>query len=83
MLPPPPLVFICLFSILSLNEPFTLCTFFQLDNLQTTLEKVRRDTETEISKLRDELTEKNRMLERLQSQLKEQTDYEALKRQCQ
>ena len=43
--------------------------------------QVRRETDDEISRLRDELLAKNRTLERLESQLREQTDYDDLKRQ--
>ncbi|TRY70911.1 hypothetical protein TCAL_07523 [Tigriopus californicus] len=61
------------------NEDFGLAT--RIDVLQTTLNQVRRDTENEIARLRDELIEKNRTLERLESHLKDQRDYEELKRQ--
>ncbi len=51
--------------------------------LQSTLAQVRRETEHEISRLRDELLDKNRTLEKLQLQLQEQENYDELKRQCQ
>ena len=53
----------------------------RIDSLQATLMQVRRETDDEISRLRDELLAKNRTLERLESQLREQTDYDDLKRQ--
>jgi predicted RNase H-like nuclease (RuvC/YqgF family) len=67
-----------------LNEAaFTLqeCLSARIDLLQSTLSRVRHETENEISRLRDELVEKNRTLERLQEQLLEQRDYEHLKKQ--
>ena len=53
----------------------------RIDALQNTLDKVRRETENEISRLREELLQKNETLERLQIQLKTQRDYEELKKQ--
>ena len=53
----------------------------RIDSLQATLLQVRKETDDEISRLRDELLAKNRTLERLESQLREQTDYDDLKRQ--
>ena len=55
----------------------------RIDLLQRTLTQVRHETETEISRLRDELVDKNRTLEKLQVQLREQGNYDDLKRQCQ
>jgi predicted RNase H-like nuclease (RuvC/YqgF family) len=54
----------------------------RIDSLQSTLLQVRRETEEEITRLRDELHSKNRMLERLETQLRDQTDYAEMKRQC-
>ena len=55
----------------------------KIEALQSTLEQVRQETEGKISKLRDELIEKNQTLQKLQIQLSQQTDYNDLKRQCQ
>ena len=53
----------------------------RIDALQTTLNQVRKETESEITRLREELLEKNQTLEKLQVQLKQQRDYDDLKRQ--
>ncbi len=51
--------------------------------MQATLLQVRRERDDEITRLRDELIAKNRTLERLEGQLREQTDYDDMKRQFQ
>ena len=68
----------------ALNDPFFSLQFGlakRIDSLQATLLQVRKETDDEISRLRDELLAKNRTLERLESQLRGQTDYDDLKRQ--
>ncbi len=69
------------FHVVSLPSQLDLAA--RIDSLQSTLDQVRRETETEISRLRHELVDKNRTLERLQLQLQEQDNYDELKRQAQ
>ena len=70
---------ILLFVFLPPSTQFGLAQ--RIDTLQATLLQVRKETDDEISRLRDELLAKNRTLARLESQLREQTDYEELRRQ--
>ena len=51
----------------------------KVQELHNTLETLRRESEQKIEKLRAENEEATRSIERLQQQLKQQNEYEAMK----
>ena len=52
-------------------------------DLHATLSKIREESELQINKLRKESEDATRTIVRLQEQLKQQSDYETLKKEIQ
>ncbi len=55
----------------------------KLQELHDTLSRMRKESEEQIRKLKQESEDATKTIERLQQQLKQQSDYEHLKREIQ
>ena len=55
----------------------------KMADLHATLSKIREESELQISKLRKESEDATRTIVRLQEQLKQQSDYENMKKEIQ
>lgn len=55
----------------------------KLRELSETLTKIRQESEDQIQKLRQESQDASKTIEKLQERLKQQSDYEMLKREIQ
>ena len=55
----------------------------KMANLHATLSRIREESENQITKLKKESEDASKTIERLQMQLKQQSDYEMIKREIQ
>ena len=74
-------------SLLQKNKAVSMAAASSLDekmaDLHATLSKIREESELQINKLRKESEDATRTIVRLQEQLKQQSDYENMKKEIQ